>query len=70
MEQLITVGDINKAVLEQLKGGKGRVLCKVPTLDYSEPFTYQVLRARTVKGMLQVRVINGWEVPLKVYRES
>jgi len=67
MQRLTTVRAIHKALLEQLRDGKGKVLCKVHTLNFSEPFTYQVLEARTVKGVLQVRAINGWEVPLAVY---
>lgn len=65
--ELVRVRDIHKAVLEYLKGLNAGVYCKVLTLEYDQPFTYQVWRARTRKGVLSVMTINGWEVPFEVY---
>ncbi|GCE18669.1 hypothetical protein [Dictyobacter kobayashii] len=62
-QELKTVSEINHTLNEVPPKA---VYCAVAS-SYKRPFVYQVYRARTREGVLEVQTINRWEVPLMVY---
>jgi hypothetical protein len=66
MRQLDTVREINAATWANIGGKNNGVYCQVPG---EVGFLYRVQRARTVQGVLQVRLVDTgmWVVPVAVY---
>jgi hypothetical protein len=58
---------INKAVLDHYKGLNSGVFCEVERASSKERFVYWVWEARTRRGVLYVRTLNGWEFPDRVW---
>lgn len=63
--QLTTVREINRACERNIFSGAQGVYCITPQGEYG----LRVRRARTVRGVLQVRLVGGgWIVPSSVYQ--
>jgi hypothetical protein len=61
------VRGINKAILDHCQKGCGTVFCEVAGEENACPFVYEVLGARSRKGVFQVKTINGWKTPCRVF---
>ncbi len=63
--QLTTAREINKACFENINSRAQGVYCTTAQGGYG----LRVCRARTVKSVLQVRIVGeGWIVPASVYQ--
>jgi hypothetical protein len=65
--KLVTVRAINKAILDHYRKGHGVVLCEIVSEENTRPFVYEVLHARSREGALQVKTMNGWKFPYRVF---
>lgn len=64
MRSLTTVREINHACTENINARAQGVYC-----DSRADYRLRVCRARTVKGVLQVRIVGGdWIIPTSVYQ--